>query len=119
MMERNAASAFAMQGSLHLDDDDMDILADVDTESVDDGARADGSVDDTSLCIASHLVRTRWRDQDGVAAAGIPALHQPWKEFPDLSIDSFTPTPCLESDTTFPPRLYNNGQTINARFEHG
>src|SRR6267378_438593 len=46
MMERNAASAFAMQGSLHLDDDDMDILADVDTESVDDGARADGSVDD-------------------------------------------------------------------------
>jgi hypothetical protein len=92
MMERNAVSAFAMQGSLHLDDDDMDILADVDPESVDDGARVDGSVDDTSLCIASHLVRTRWRDQDGVAAAGIPALHEPWKEFPNLSLDNFTPT---------------------------
>ncbi|KAN0077647.1 hypothetical protein V8E54_005951 [Elaphomyces granulatus] len=71
----------------------MDILADVDTESVDDGVRSDGSVDDTSLCIASHLVRTRWRHQDGVAAAGIPALHQPCQEeFPNLSLDNFTPT---------------------------
>lgn len=87
-----------MQGSLHLDAldndalDDMGILGDVETESVDDGTCPDGSVDDASLCIAFHLVRTRWRDQDSVTAAGIPALHQPSKEFPDLSLDNFTPT---------------------------
>jgi hypothetical protein len=98
MTERNATSAFAMQGSIHLDAldndalDDMGILGDVETESVDDGTCPDGSVDDASLCIASHLVRTRRRDQDSVAAAGIPALHQPSKEFPDLSLDNFTPT---------------------------
>jgi hypothetical protein len=47
MTERNATSAFAMQGSLNLDDfdddalNDMDILGDVEAESVDDGTPPD------------------------------------------------------------------------------
>src|SRR5271170_7675936 len=74
----------AMQTTLNPDLDDND-------EALDESVQINGAVDDDTLHLSYHLIRGRWIREDGIAAADIQPLQQPWKESPSLSIESFTP----------------------------
>ena len=111
-----AASAVAMQGDLDpfldsFDDDtiDMDILGYMDTEGENGVVHPDSSMDDNSLCMAYHLIRARWRDQDRADATDIRALHHAWKEFPGLTLDNFMP---IEVDASSGVREDISAQTL-------
>jgi hypothetical protein len=83
MAERKAAAS-AMQVSFNPDLDAVD-------EVLDESAQENGTVDDDSLRLSYHLIRGRWIREDNIAAAGVRSLQQPWKEPPNLSVESFTP----------------------------
>jgi hypothetical protein len=48
------------------------------------------SIDDDMLRLSYHLIKQHWVGEDGITAAGIRPLQQPWKESPNLTIESFT-----------------------------
>jgi hypothetical protein len=85
MAERKLAAS-AMQVTFNPDLGEND-------EDLDGSAPINGSVDDDTLRLSYHLIRGRWVREDRMFAAGISPLQQPWKEPPNLSIESFTSIP--------------------------
>src|SRR5579871_2826950 len=82
MAERKLAAS-AMQDTFNpnLDDEDEEL----------ESMEINGSIDDDTLRLSYHLIRSRWVKEDSIAATGIHPLQQAWKEPPTLSIESFTP----------------------------
>ena len=60
-------------------------------EALDESVLENGTVDDDTLRLSYHLIRERWIREDSTTAASVRPLQQPWKEPPNLSIESFTP----------------------------
>jgi len=80
------ASASAMQPTFN---PDLDV--DDDNSVLDESVQMSSSIDDDTLRLSYYLIKRRWIREDGVDAAGIRPLQQPWEESPDLTIESFTP----------------------------